>query len=189
MLMNVEQVAVWRGLLGWLDGWFEPEKAGAHGFDARDAQLFEEVSAAWRETDDKIAALESVSARVGRERVRALVDRLCADETSAHWTGLASREGRSLDDLVRLLWEPLPALGFEFEMQRTTDSLRIHCTACPHNELAAAVGGREWLYALVCSTDFHVCGAFDPLIRFERTKTLMQGDAYCDHSYFVESQS
>ena len=185
--MNTEQIGVWRDLLGWLDGWFEPEKVASHAFDRAKSELFQEIARAWRATDDKIEALEFVSASHGRARVLDLIGRLCADETSAHWASLTAREGRSLDDLVRLLWEPLPEQGFEFKMERTPDSLRIHCTSCPQHDLAAAIGGEEWLYALVCSTDLHVCATFDPPIRFERTKTLMQGDAYCDHTYLVET--
>ena len=179
-------VARWRNLLSWLDGWFEPEKVDRHGFDPADRELFEELSRAWSAGDDKIAALEASAARHGRERVLALIGTLCADETSAHWALVTDREGGTLDVLYRVLWEPLPAEGFELEMERTPDTLRFRCTRCPHNDLAGDLGARDWLYAMVCSTDFHVTAAFDPPIRFERTKTLMQGDEYCDHAYFVE---
>ena len=181
-----EIVERWRKLLWWLDGWFEPEKAHRHGFAPAERELFEEVSHAWRSGDDKIAALEASATRHGRERVLALLGTLCADETSAHWARVTAGEGRSLDVLYRMLWEPLPAEGFELEMERTADTLSIRCSRCPHNDLAADLGARDWLYAMVCSTDFYVTAAFDPPIRFERTRTLMQGDEYCNHAYFVE---
>ena len=186
----------WQQQLAWLDGWFGLEKADRHAFDPAERELFEALSRTWLAAEDKIGALEATSARFGRDRVRAMIDRLCADETSAYWGQLAMSEGRSLDDLVRLLWEPLPAQGFEFEMERVPDGLRIRCTRCPIADLADEVraggstgGGpdaHEWLYAMVCSTDFHVTAAFDPPIRFERKKTLMQGNDCCDHAYLVE---
>jgi hypothetical protein len=43
----------------------------------------------------------------------------------------------------------------------------------------------DWLYALVCASDPYTAASFDG-IRFERTKTLMQGDDCCDHAYFVD---
>jgi hypothetical protein len=183
---NPDIAARWRSLLWWLDGWFEPDKVDRHGFDPAERALFEELSRAWRDGDDKIAALEGCAARHGRERVLALVGTLCADETSAHWADVVAREGGTLDVLYRVLWEPLPAEGFEFDVERTPDTLHFRCTRCPQNDLAADLDARDWLYAMVCSTDFHVTAAFDPPIRFERTRTLMQGDEYCNHAYFVE---
>ena len=185
--MRPEHTQRWRELLAWTDGWFEPEQADRHSFGPAERELFEELSRGWRSGDDKIPALDAAAARFGRERVLALVGRLCADETRAHWAGVTAREGRTLDDLYRVLWEQLPSLGFEFEVERTPESRRIHCTRCPNNDLAAEIGGRDWFYSLVCSTDFYVTGTFDPPIRFERTKTLMQGADCCDHAYFVES--
>jgi hypothetical protein len=180
--MTPELADRWRHSLSWLDDWFEPGRASRHGFDPADQELFEELARAWRQGTDKIAALEATSARFGRDRVLAVLDRVCADETASYWQRLAAREGRSLADLERLLWQPLPALGFDVEFDRAPDSLRITCRRCPHNDLAEELGAKKWLYALVCSTDFHVAGAFDG-ISFQRTRTLMQGDDCCDHTY------
>ncbi|MGZ4398482.1 MAG: L-2-amino-thiazoline-4-carboxylic acid hydrolase [Gaiellaceae bacterium] len=177
----------WQELLGWLDGWFEPEKAETHSFTPEEREIFDELVRSWP-GDDKVAALEAAAARFGREPVLDLIGTVCAHETGIHWAGLVEREGGSLDDLVRLLWRPLADAGFEFELQREPQSLRIHCTRCPHHDLALELGAEEWLYALVCATDLHVGTAFDPPIRFERTKTLMQGHGYCNHAYFVEAK-
>lgn len=111
--MRPEIAQRWQQQLAWLDGWFGPEKADRHGFDPAERELFEALSHAWLTAEDKIGALEATSARFGRDRVRAMIDRLCADETSAYWAQLAVSEGRTLDDLVRLLWEPLPTQDFE----------------------------------------------------------------------------
>lgn len=136
----------------------------------------------------KIAALDAAAERFGRERVLALLAKICGDETRAHWAGLVHEEGSSLDDLVRLLWEPLPELGFELTSERRPDGLQFCVTRCPNHELAGRLGGnsRDWLLHLVCATDPYVVEAFDPPIRFRRTKTLMQGDDCCDHAYFVD---
>lgn len=180
----------WVELLGWLDFWFQPEKAEAHGFDAAERELFDSLAPAWLRAEpgvDKIAVLESASARFGRERVLALLEKICADETRAHWAGLVAAEGGTLDDLVRLLWAPLPELGFELTSERLPNGLQLRCTRCPQHELAVRLGGNsaDWLLHLVCATDPYVVDAFDPPIRFRRTQTLMQGDDHCDHAYFV----
>jgi predicted ArsR family transcriptional regulator len=180
----------WKELLDWLDFWFQPGKAEAHGFDARERELFGSLAPAWLEAqpgEEKIAVLDAAAERFGRERVLSLLEKICGDETRAHWVGLVREQGSSLDDLVRMLWEPLPALGFEFTSERRPDGLQFCVTRCPNHELAGLLGGdsADWLVHLVCATDPHVVAAFDPPIRFQRTKTLMQGDDCCDHAYFL----
>jgi hypothetical protein len=38
----------------------------------------------------------------------------------------------------------------------------------------------------ICERDADVAAAFNPAIRFTRTKTLMEGDDCCDHVYWIE---
>gem|GEM_PF-837116 len=181
----------WEELLDWLDYWFQPEKAEARDFDAGERELFASLAPAWRAAgpgEGKIAVLESLSERFGRRRVFALIEKVCEDETSAYWRELARSEGGTLDDLVRMLWAPLPELGFEFTSESRPNGLQFCVTRCPHATLAADIGGSAaaWLYALVCAGDPHIAAAFDPPIGFRRTKTLMQGDDCCDHAYFAD---
>ncbi|RPJ64394.1 MAG: hypothetical protein EHM23_00570 [Acidobacteria bacterium] len=42
-------------------------------------------------------------------------------------------------------------------------------------------------YACVCHPDFAYAKAFNPKMRMERTKTLMQGDECCNHRWVVEA--
>jgi hypothetical protein len=86
---------------------------------------------------------------------------------------------------VRLLWEPLPELGFDFGSEPRPGGVQFCVTRCPQAELAARLNAADWLYALVCASDPYTAASFDG-IRFERTKTLMQGDDCCDHAYFVD---
>lgn len=179
----------WNELLGWLDSsWFLPEKVEWHDFDAAERELFEALDEAWLAAEPgsgKIAALEAMGERFGRERVVALIARICRKETSEYWGQLARDEGGTLDDLVRLLWSPLPDMGFEFTSKPLPGGgLEFCVTRCPQAELGRALGAPDWLYAMTCSTDPHAAAAFG--LGFERTKTLMQGHDCCDHTYFVE---
>ena len=45
----------------------------------------------------------------------------------------------------------------------------------------------DWLYHHTCSADEAMVSGFNPKIGFRRTKTLMQGDDYCDHYYYMKS--
>jgi hypothetical protein len=41
----------------------------------------------------------------------------------------------------------------------------------------------------ICEADGPVAAAFNPSIKFQRTKTIMEGDDFCDHVYFVDEPS
>ena len=181
----------WTELLDWLDNWFQPEKAEAHDFDLASRELFDSLAPAWLTAEPgeaKISALDAAAEQFGRERVLALLEKICADETRADWARRAREEGSSLDDFVRQLWAPLPELGFEFTSELRSDGLQFCVTRCPNAELAGRLGGNsaDWLLRLPCATDPYAAESIDPPVRFRRTKTLMQGDDCCDHAYFVD---
>jgi len=41
-------------------------------------------------------------------------------------------------------------------------------------------------YVLNCQPDFAYAKACHPNVKLKRTKTLMQGDNYCDHTFYWE---
>lgn len=181
----------WTELNGWLDNWFQSEKAEAHNFDAGERELFDSLAPAWLEAEPghgKIATLDAAAEQVGRDRVLALLERICADETRADWARRVREEGSSLDDFMRQLWGPLPELGFEFSREQHENGIQLCCTTCPEHQLAVDIGGSTagWLFHLVCATDPYAAESVDPPVRFQRAKTLMQGDNCCDHAYFLD---
>jgi predicted ArsR family transcriptional regulator len=181
----------WTELNDWLDFWFQPEKAEVHDFDAAELELFNSLAPAWLAAvtgADKIAALDATAEQYGRNRVLALLERICGDETRSYWAGLVREEGSSLDDFIRLLWGPLPELGFEFSREQHENGIQFCVTTCPQHQLAVDTGGStaSWLLRMVCATDPFAAESIDPPVRFRRTKTLMQGDDCCDHAYFSD---
>lgn len=93
-------------------------------------------------------------------------------------------EQRTIDDLIRLLWEPLRQQGYEFTIQHTAQGVQMTCTACPLAKLYRQLGGAEWGYHLYCAADAMLTEHFNPRVGFRRTTTLMEGHACCDHLYY-----
>ena len=96
--------------------------------EASERGLFDALAPAWLAAEagaGKIAVLESASERFGRERVFALLGKMCANETRGYWSELARSEGGSLDDLVRLLWTPLLERGFEFSSELRPNGIHL----------------------------------------------------------------
>ncbi len=135
---------------------------------------------------DTATLLRELSAEFG-EAAFAAVEQYLALNLAKDWGEIGQREandGTEIDDFIRLLWDPLPKLGFEFTVDRGDDgSAAFRVTRCPIFELAERLGMHDWLYRLSCYTDEHSAPAFSDRIVFTRTKTLMEGHDHCNHHY------
>lgn len=132
----------------------------------------------------QIGLLDALKAEFGSKVVDVAREKASGD-ACAMFRALAAQTGKnSIDDLVAALWEPLRDKGYAFTMEKTGDSVKMRCTACPFAAMYRAMGGAEWGYALYCAADADLTKAFNPEIGFNRTQTLMEGHEFCDHEYF-----
>lgn len=113
------------------------------------------------------------------------------------WKAIAEKQAEAnIETLVDVLWNQICRPdGLEFVVAQAVpgEKIQMHCTYCPWVEIAKAAGSTEVGYTLFCGTDPHMVEGFNQAIgpegrkiKFSRTKTLMQGDAYCDHCYAYE---
>lgn len=97
-------------------------------------------------------------------------------------------EDTSLKSFVDFFWGPLKkSLKYE-EAWDGEDKVTFkvtHCTVC---EACKKAGLTDIGYHVYCMTDPAVVQGINPEIQFERTHTLMQGDAYCDHCYMCRGR-
>ncbi len=68
------------------------------------------------------------------------------------------------------------------------EKLKANVTRCRWAEefKKAGIPG-EIGFALVCSYDYGFCAGLNPEMKFTRTKTIMQGDDHCDHTYELKA--
>jgi predicted ArsR family transcriptional regulator len=136
-------------------------------------------------TREKVALLQALKDRFGPEVV-AVVDQVIAERAGRFGRMIAEREGgRSIADFLRLFWEPEQARGLVYTVEEQAGGVQITCTRCPMFDLAREINGTEWMAHLVCAADPYIVAGFNPRIGFRRTKTLMAGDEYCDHFFFM----
>jgi predicted ArsR family transcriptional regulator len=137
-------------------------------------------------TRDTAGLLADLTAKHG-EAAGAAVEKFLALAITRDWKALGEKEARAgteIEDFIRVLWQPLKEGGeFEFTTKRRGGMVRFCVTKCPIHKLARKTGLRQWMYHLACATDFHTTPAFSPNIGFSRTKTLIQDEAPCDHTY------
>jgi L-2-amino-thiazoline-4-carboxylic acid hydrolase len=97
------------------------------------------------------------------------------------------KEQRNLD-AVRALYKSFPEDVTSTWIEDRSDRLKARVTRCRWAEefKKAGVPG-EIGFALVCSYDYGYCAGLNPEMKFSRTKTMMQGDDHCDHTYELKA--
>ena len=92
---------------------------------------------------------------------------------------------RSLRSFVSWLLSVI-ALGFEYKyVERSEISVRLEFSRCPWADAFRALG-RPDIGSFFCETDALLCSSFNQRIKFEKTRSLMFGDACCDHHFYSE---
>ena len=69
-------------------------------------------------------------------------------------------------------------------IEETSVKLSCHITECLWAETFKKMKATNLGYIICCHPDFAMAETYHPKIRLKRTKTLMQGDSYCNHIYY-----
>ncbi len=103
------------------------------------------------------------------------------------------RDAAKLDDLLREEdWQENPVFGLQdFELVEATPCRYAHkVTRCYYAELWKSCGRPDIGYHIHCQTDqvWWDRPAWNPKVRFEQPKTLMQGDEYCLFVQYIQDK-
>jgi predicted ArsR family transcriptional regulator len=170
-----------RRLYPWLTDWFQRPNAALFT-DAEQKEIATELGRRWG-VEHPIAVLNELWTRFGA-KVASVVRGIVHENARRDWVEIAARQpGRGIEDLIRLLWEPLGKAGFEFTSEKRSDGVQFRCTRCPHVAVARQLGAEDWMTLLLCGADFGMVAGFNPTMGFRRTQTLMEGHDCCDHFY------
>jgi hypothetical protein len=66
-------------------------------------------------------------------------------------------------------------------VEDTPQAFEVKVTECLWAKTFREMGAAEIGYSLICYRDYAHCQGFNPKITMSRSKTLMQGDDYCNH--------
>jgi len=97
----------------------------------------------------------------------------------------AELPNRELDTIMEILWNQMGGIA-EFTEEQTAECLRLKVTRCLFADEMRKLDAADIGFAFYCAYDEGFCQGFNPEIRFTRTRTLMQGDDCCDHTYRLE---
>lgn len=71
-------------------------------------------------------------------------------------------------------------------VNQTDKELGLHVTKCLDAEVFKELGAVDLGYLIVCNPDHAYAKACNPRVKLRRSKTLMQGDPYCNHTWYWE---
>jgi predicted ArsR family transcriptional regulator len=166
----------------WMRGWFVSPSIRPAGLPDIETYILAEIEARW-DSEEKISLFNQLANQYGEAVDRALEQAVAAN-VLPEWQGVAAdKPSHTLEEFMRILWEPLHEKGFDFTVQETPVGLQVDCRKCPLADWAKAHAGERWLYILGCGTDPYMLAGFNPALGFKRTRTLMQGHDRCDHTY------
>ncbi len=128
------------------------------------------------------------------EEAEEVIKAFLAEGTRA-WAASAAEADRKankkndIQGLMNFLWETLRQEGFEFTYDQKKQGCQLKVTRCPVAEIARAQKLEKWGFIFHCLGDESICEGYNPGIALTRTKTLMQGDEYCDHFYYYREDA
>jgi len=146
-----------------------------------------------REIEAGIAAplLEGFIKEFGEERALAAALAVISGQAGRAGEAAAARFGvRGLEGLaraVREMWSAGGALTVEF-LEEGPSRRFFNVTRCGYAESYERMGVRRFGGCLSCSRDAAFAAGFDPAIRMERTRTIMEGAPHCDFRFYLDGR-
>ena len=131
--------------------------------------------------------IRAVSQRIGRDEALALLQEVNQQEAFQRGRRMAEKMDRKgIEELVDEVagW----GRGGVWEMdvlERTSTTYFFNVTRCPYYEKYRELGLEEFGVGFSCCRDEPFARGFNPQLRLERTKTIMEGADHCDFRYYL----
>jgi L-2-amino-thiazoline-4-carboxylic acid hydrolase len=138
----------------------------------------------------QLGLLRGLEKEIGSETFAAMVKRIIDEETEKEFAEFAKKAGKN--DLEAFTAR-FRRKGTLFDKTLTYEivedapkAFEIKVTECLWAKTYREAGAGDLGYLLSCYGDYATARGFNPKMRMIRTKTLMQGDAFCNHRYVIE---
>ena len=132
--------------------------------------------------------IRAVSQRIGLEEAQAILQEVNQQEAFQRGRSMAEEMGgNGIKELVGEVagW----GRGGVWEMdvlEQTQTTYFFNVTRCPYYEKYKKLGLEEFGVGFSCCRDEPFAKGFNPQLRLERTKTIIEGADHCDFRYYLE---
>jgi hypothetical protein len=129
-----------------------------------------------------ILRMERFAEYIGRDKLIAMLKRAVDDINQA---GKPDLEAKSVKDFAKPVLESENfKIRLDLETLELSDKVwQVKITNCIRPKTFRDINAGDIGYANTCYGDFSGATAFNPKLKLERTKTLMEGHDCCDHRY------
>ncbi len=140
-----------------------------------------------------IHLMKKLSSLIGNDKFPALLSEATSEAASETPMKVKPEPGRDMDNFIRyFLNELMPAPIYRAALiwdivEKNSTALEFRFSQCLWASTFRAEDAAQIGYATVCYGDYAYTKAISPHIKLIRTKTLMQGDDFCNHRFVVES--
>jgi len=142
-------------------------------------------------TRDYIPLLRFLSEEIGKDKFFELLKEHAADKGLEMGKMMAKRAGGNDFAALKKTFSPNSSVFKDtLTFTVTEDSEKayeIKVTECLTASVFLKAKAADFGWATVCYGDYAMATGFNPKIRMVRDKTLLQGDAYCNHRYLWEA--
>ncbi len=166
------------------------EETGKHKFLADSGMSFKEVYD-FAFAFNLIPILQSLSDEIGKEKFIEMLKKKGSEEARRSGQELAKKLGKNdlaayTQDLRKSdrFWQHV--LTYEI-VEDTPKAFEVKITECLWAKTFREAKASEIGYAVCCNGDYASAQGFNPNLEMVRTKTLMQGDAFCNHRYVMKA--
>lgn len=133
--------------------------------------------------DEKVAIIQALKDKYGSVIISD-VETVRSKRVREMWKKIAEKlDNNTIDDLIDALWNNE---YFEYSVTKEQGNVQLNVTRCMFFEIAKELGVTEMAFSFFCVDDPYIVEGFNSEIGFSRTKTLMQGDGYCNHCYWMK---
>lgn len=138
-----------------------------------------------------IPTMKKMAAKIGREKFLELLKESAAEAAGEMMAGMAqSFPKRDLATFSLSMKKPDPVFKHALTFKIVEDSaaaFEVKITECLWAKSFREADAADIGYAAICHGDFAMAKAFNPHMRMERTKTLMEGHDHCNHRWIWEA--
>ena len=134
--------------------------------------------------------IEAVAETIGEEKALEILTRVNEEEAYRRGQDMAKEMGEnSINGLVEEVATWGEGGTWEMDVLELTPTTYIfNVTRCPYYEKYKELGLEEFGVGFSCCRDEPFARGFNPKLRLERTKTIMEGADHCDFRYYLDDK-
>jgi len=132
--------------------------------------------------------IKAVAQRIGRDEALAILQEVNQQEAFQRGKSMAEEMKRNgIEELVDDVagWGRGGILEMDV-LEQTPTTYFFNVIRCPYYDKYKELGVEEFGVGFSCCRDEAFARGFNPQLRLERTKTIMEGAEYCDFRYYLD---